>query len=450
MRLLILVTLALASTLSAQTGAGGGSSAPLPGPKTKWYAGAGNPSGGIVSPGAVRHTALQLTVERYPSATSATNLARFGANPKGTLSPGYILQFELWEDVNADGTADAGDVQIGQSYDGNFPYPTLAPIQPGQTVHILLTVDIDQAAPLGSTMKIISPRQSLVAYPFNFQFSPSETEFGALITVGAVSFGGVLGGPQTVDLPSAPQLEVSDSMGPFASGTSAAGDRDFGAVDVGNMPSVWNSITVANTGTADLQLGTPTLSGLDAASFVLDVSGFSTLVTPGTATTFNIAFDAMTIGAKVATVEFTNNAGANFTFEVAGNATSSSFPVITPASLPPATTNSAYGPVQLAVSGGVPAYAFSVAGGALPTGMQLSLTGEISGTPTAAGGYQFTALVTDSVGASNSQVFSLDVIDGPGPGAGSGTGAGCAVGGASLLPMLLPLLLPFRRKRRGS
>jgi hypothetical protein len=449
MRLLILATLVLASTLSAQTG--GGSPAPLPGPQIKWNAGVNNPTGGIVSPGAVRHPALQLTVKRYASATSATNLSRFGANAKGTLSPGYILQYELWEDVNADGTADAGDVQIGQSYDGNFPYPTLAPIQPGQIVNILLTVDIDQAAPLGSTMKIISPRQSYVAYPFNFQFSPSETEFGALITVGGVSFGGVLGGPQTVDLPPAPQLEVSDSAGPFASGASAAGDRDFGAVDMAYMPSAWNTITVTNTGTADLQLGTPMLSGQDAASFVLDVSGFSTLVTPGTATTFGIAFDATTIGAKLATVEFSNNAGANFTFEVAGTATSSSFPVITPASLPPATTNSAYASVQLAVSGGVPGYTFSVVGGALPAGMQLSLTGEISGTPTAAGGYQFTALVTDSVGASNPQAFSLDVFDTPGSGAeGSGVGAGCAAGGASLLPMLLPMLLLFRRKRSGG
>jgi hypothetical protein len=406
-----------------------------------------------VIPGVTRQPVLQLCVERYPSATSATNLARFGANAKGTLNSIYLLQFELWEDVNGDGAVDAGDVQIGQSYTGDFLSPTLAPIQPGQTVNILVTADIDPAAPVGDTLKIISPRQPQTAYPFNFAFSPSETEFGALITVGQVSFGGVLGGPMTVDIPPTPQLVVSDSTGVFTSGSAAGGDRDFGQLDVSSMPSAWATITVSNPGTADLQLGTPVLTGADAAHFVLDVSAFATPVTPGSSTSFGVAFDSATLGARLASVEFSNNLGADFTFEVAGTATSASFPIITPATLPPATTNSPY-VFQLAVTGGVPAYVFSIAGGALPIGLQLSATGEISGTPTSAGVYSLTAQVTDAFGASNQQPFSLEVVDAAGePDKGTGgSAAGCAVGGGALpLVAIFSLLgLALRRRARAD
>lgn len=50
----------------------------------------------------------------------------------------------------------------------------------------------------------------------------------------------------------------------------------------------------------------------------------------------------------------------------------------------------------LAVSGGIPAYTWSVAAGSLPTGLSLSSAGVIAGTPTASGSYTFTVDVRDS------------------------------------------------------
>jgi len=50
----------------------------------------------------------------------------------------------------------------------------------------------------------------------------------------------------------------------------------------------------------------------------------------------------------------------------------------------------------LGATGGIPAYTWSVASGALPTGLTLSSSGAISGTPTASGTFNFTAQVKDS------------------------------------------------------
>jgi hypothetical protein len=68
---------------------------------------------------------------------------------------------------------------------------------------------------------------------------------------------------------------------------------------------------------------------------------------------------------------------------------------VKPITLSSATTGSAYS-ATLSATGGIPAYTWSVASGALPTGLTLSSSGAISGTPTATGTFSFTAQVKDS------------------------------------------------------
>lgn len=65
----------------------------------------------------------------------------------------------------------------------------------------------------------------------------------------------------------------------------------------------------------------------------------------------------------------------------------------------------------LQASGGTPPYNWSVSSGTLPGGLTLSTGGVLSGTPTAAGTFSFTARVTDA--ASNSTTASLQVTIAP-------------------------------------
>ena len=51
---------------------------------------------------------------------------------------------------------------------------------------------------------------------------------------------------------------------------------------------------------------------------------------------------------------------------------------------------------SIVATGGVSPYSFAVTTGALPTGLVLSSTGVVSGTPSAAGSFTFTITVTDS------------------------------------------------------
>ncbi|UYK80870.1 putative Ig domain-containing protein [Xanthomonas sacchari] len=68
---------------------------------------------------------------------------------------------------------------------------------------------------------------------------------------------------------------------------------------------------------------------------------------------------------------------------------------LSPPALPAGTAGSAYSQA-LSATGGTAPYSYSLATGALPAGLSLSAAGVLSGTPTQAGSFVFTATVTDS------------------------------------------------------
>jgi hypothetical protein len=79
------------------------------------------------------------------------------------------------------------------------------------------------------------------------------------------------------------------------------------------------------------------------------------------------------------------------------------------APLVPGTHNVAYNQTISPIYGIAP-YTFALAGGStLPTGLTLSTAGVLSGTPTVAGGYSFTAKATDSIGAVANELCYLVV-----------------------------------------
>ncbi|MFC5569283.1 putative Ig domain-containing protein [Lysobacter yangpyeongensis] len=78
---------------------------------------------------------------------------------------------------------------------------------------------------------------------------------------------------------------------------------------------------------------------------------------------------------------------------------------VSPASLPPGTTGTAYAQT-ISASGGAAPYSFAITAGALPTGVSLSGSGALAGTPTAAGSYGFTVTATDSLGFTGAHAYT--------------------------------------------
>jgi hypothetical protein len=82
---------------------------------------------------------------------------------------------------------------------------------------------------------------------------------------------------------------------------------------------------------------------------------------------------------------------------------------LAPATLPGGTAGVAYSQT-LTSSGGVGPYAFSVASGSLPTGLTLSSTGVLSGTPSAAGSFTVTVRATDANGCASTRAYTITVV----------------------------------------
>ena len=126
--------------------------------------------------------------------------------------------------------------------------------------------------------------------------------------------------------PATPSISVSDGS-TITAGQSAAGtSRAFGDLVVGTGPSGALTITITNNGGAVLNLSGFGVTG-DSGEFVVDTTGMSaTVAASGGNTTFTVAFNPTSTGAKSATVSFNHDdpSVANpFTFEITGNGTTS-------------------------------------------------------------------------------------------------------------------------------
>src|ERR1035437_9351251 len=66
-----------------------------------------------------------------------------------------------------------------------------------------------------------------------------------------------------------------------------------------------------------------------------------------------------------------------------------------------------------AATGGTPPYQWSVSTGAVPTGLTLNATGSLTGTPTAAGTFNFTIQVVDAAKAKATQAFTIKIAPAP-------------------------------------
>jgi formylglycine-generating enzyme required for sulfatase activity len=83
---------------------------------------------------------------------------------------------------------------------------------------------------------------------------------------------------------------------------------------------------------------------------------------------------------------------------------------LSPVTLSDGTVGTAYPQTTITAAGGTPGYNFTVTAGACPPGLDLSLPGVLTGTPTTAGSYTFTITATDETSCMGSHGYSIHVI----------------------------------------
>ncbi|WP_123769522.1 putative Ig domain-containing protein [Vulcaniibacterium tengchongense] len=114
------------------------------------------------------------------------------------------------------------------------------------------------------------------------------------------------------------------------------------------------------------------------------------------------------VGAYHFTVRATDSGSGAFAEQAYAVAIAAPTIALSPSALPDGTAGVAYSQA-FSASGGSGPYSFSLVSGGLPVGMSLSSAGALSGTPAAAGRYNFTVRATDANGFSGDRAYALTV-----------------------------------------
>ncbi len=223
---------------------------------------------------------------------------------------------------------------------------------------------------------------------------------------------------------------VLNSNGTLSGTPSAAGTFNIGVKVVDNAvpsqsASKTLSLAVAAAPTAPLSITTTSVpNGTSGQSYNVSLlaSGGSTpyawtattslpagisLGSNGSLSGTPSASGTFTIGVKVSDSSSTvKTATASYTLTVAAAAPTAVS--ITTTSVPSGTSGTGYA-YGLNATGGTTPYGWSLAAGQLPSGMSLTSTGSLAGTPSATGTFNFTAKVSDANNSSDTAAFSLTV-----------------------------------------
>ena len=246
-------------------------------------------------------------------------------------------------------------------------------------------------------------------------------------------------GSQSATLALAPTAPVSSaSFATFQTSTLPIGTHAVSATYTGGSGCSAGSTTGADhpvdtkptvtinqaPAQADPTAGAPVLfdvlfdksvTGFGASDVQLSgTAGATSASVSGSGSSYTVAVSGMTqAGSVIASIpagSATSLAGFQNEASTSSDNTVAYVPIeITPSTLSNPVYRVAYGPVNLAASGGTAPYTFSVSAGALPAGITLSSGGVLSGTPTTSGTFNFTASVTDAGSATASRSYSLTI-----------------------------------------
>ena len=196
---------------------------------------------------------------------------------------------------------------------------------------------------------------------------------------------------------------------------------------VGNLTAVVTS-NALSSGTAvqvATVIATPVISTLTLANWTVNKAGYSqTILASGGSggIVFAVGSGSLPTGLALSAagaLTGTPTVAGNFNFTVTATDTlnaagSQAYTVVinpavvfTTTTAPAWTINKAGYSRSLVITGGTGASTFGLTAGALPAGLGLSSAGVLSGTPTAAGSFNFTVTATDTVGATGSQAYTV-------------------------------------------
>ena len=267
------------------------------------------------------------------------------------------------------------------------------------SISIASSLTITSTSPLAPGALSTSYTQALAAIsgvpPYSWSVSAGALPPGLILTAAT----GILSGTPTKTGTSNFTVTVTDA----GAGTAS---KAFSLTIV-------SALTVS---TASLSPGSLSVPYAQALTAVAGTSPYTWAVTAGSLppgltlnpTTGAITGTPTTQGSYNFTVQVTDAVGAKATqaLSIAIGAT----PVVSSGpALPGGTMGTAYS-TTLAAAGGTPPYTWSISAGALPGGLTLNATsGAITGTPAAAGAYNFTVKITDAAQASGTAQLSLNI-----------------------------------------
>ena len=354
-------------------------------------------SGGVQAMGCPPQT---ITVASgSPSVTDLSDCAVFGIN--GYQNP---PQHGTNDNRNTNGT---GLVYYTNNGDGATT-DTFSVIDSEDFSIIVFTVNVQQPGPSITTTTLPDAAVG-AAYTQSLAASGGSTPYSWTLNGGALPAGltlssaGVVSGTPTQTGSFNPVFTVTDSANRTASRTISLN------VSAPTLAITPTSLPTPVIGVAYSQaLGT---SG-GTAPYTYVVSGGS--LPPGISVSSggSVSGSATTPGTFNFTVRSTDSStgtGAPFSTTRTYSVTVSPPTIaVAPATLPNPTVGAAYSQT-VSASGGTAPYMFAVTAGATPAGVVLSAAGVLSGTPTAAGTFNFTVTATDNGGFTGSRAYTFTV-----------------------------------------
>lgn len=228
----------------------------------------------------------------------------------------------------------------------------------------------------------------------------------------SVTFGGVSATGWTINSPT--QITATIPAGNAGvvnvSVTTAAGSASLTNAFTYIAPPVAGPVSASVGHNSSANPVTLSLSGGVASSVAISTSAsHGTVTASGTSVTYTPTVGYA--GTDSFTYTATNSAGTSAPATVTVTVGSPTIS-IAPASLPAGTAGIAYSTTSLAASGGNAPYAFSLASGALPSGLTLASNGTLSGTPTSSGNFSFTARATDAFSYTGTRSYTLTIVAG--------------------------------------